>query len=72
VEAERSRSGSRNRYVGVTGAVAQFRDFYQRAQTASKLALDATRAKHGNEFKALIGQLRAACNGCHAAYLRTE
>jgi cytochrome c556 len=49
-----------------------FPDFYQRAQTASKLALDATRAKTGNEFKGLIGQLRAACNSCHAAYMKTE
>jgi len=49
-----------------------FADFYQRAQTASKLALDATRAKNGNEFKGLIVQLRAACNGCHAAYMKTE
>ncbi len=49
-----------------------FADFYQRAQAASKLAFDASRAKHGNEFRALIGQLRAACNGCHAAYLKTE
>jgi cytochrome c556 len=49
-----------------------FGDFYQRAQVASKLALDASHAKNGNEFKVLIGQLRAACNGCHAAYLRTE
>jgi len=49
-----------------------FGDFYLRAQAASKLAFDASRAKHGNEFKSLIGQLRAACNGCHAAYLKTE
>jgi cytochrome c556 len=49
-----------------------FPDFYQRAQTASKLALDATRAKNGNEFKGLIVQLRAACNACHAAYMKTE
>ena len=49
-----------------------FSDFYQRAQTASKLALDATRAKTGNEFKALIVQLRSACNSCHAAYMKTE
>jgi len=49
-----------------------FSDFYQRAQAASKLALDATRAKSGNEFKGLIVQLRAACNGCHAAYMKTE
>ena len=49
-----------------------FADFYQRAQTASKLALDATRAKNGNEFKGLIVQLRAACNSCHATYMKTE
>ena len=49
-----------------------FADFYQRAQTASKIALDATRAKSGKEFKELIIQLRAACNGCHAAYMKTE
>ena len=49
-----------------------FADFYQRAQTASKLALDATRAKTGNEFKGLIVQLRAACNACHATYMKTE
>ena len=49
-----------------------FSDFYQRAQAASKLALDATRAKTGNEFKGLIVQLRAACNTCHAAYMKTE
>jgi cytochrome c556 len=49
-----------------------FADFYQRAQTASKLALDATKAKNGNEFKGLIVQLRAACNACHAAYMKTE
>jgi cytochrome c556 len=49
-----------------------FADFYQRAQTASKLAFDASRAKHGNEFRELIGQLRAACNSCHATYMKTE
>ena len=49
-----------------------FADFYQRAQAASKLAWDASRAKHGNEFRELIGQLRAACNSCHATYMKTE
>jgi cytochrome c556 len=49
-----------------------FSDFYQRARTASKLAFDASRAKHGNEFRELIGQLRAACNSCHATYLKTD
>jgi cytochrome c556 len=49
-----------------------FADFYKRAQTASKLAFDASRAKHGNEFRELIGQLRAACNSCHASYMKAE
>jgi cytochrome c556 len=49
-----------------------FSDFYQRAQTASKLAQDASRAKHGSEFRTLIAELRVACNSCHAAYLKTE
>jgi cytochrome c556 len=49
-----------------------FADFYQRAQTASKLAFDASRAKHGTEFRELIRQLREACNSCHAAYMKTE
>ena len=49
-----------------------FADFYQRAQAASKLAFDASRAMHGNEFRALIGQLRAACNSCHATYMKAE
>jgi cytochrome c556 len=49
-----------------------FAEFYQLSQAASKLAFDASRAKHGNEFKVLIGQLRAACNSCHALYMKTE
>jgi cytochrome c556 len=49
-----------------------FSDFYQRAQAASKLAFDASRAKHGNEFKGLIEQLRGVCNSCHAIYMKTE
>jgi cytochrome c556 len=49
-----------------------FADFYQRAQMASKFAFDASRAKHGNEFKGLIEQLRGACNSCHALYMKTE
>jgi cytochrome c556 len=49
-----------------------FADFYQRAQAASKIALDASRAKRPDDFKALIVQLRAACNGCHATYMKTD
>jgi cytochrome c556 len=46
----------------------QFPDFYARAAAASKTALEASRAANRAEFQARIGELRAACNGCHAAY----
>jgi len=49
-----------------------FTDFYQRAAAASKLAYDASRAKRADAFKPLIMELRAACNACHAAYLKTD
>src|SRR6266849_4781147 len=47
-----------------------FTDFYQRATAASKLAFDASRAKRAAGFKPLIAQLRAACNACHAVYMK--
>jgi len=49
-----------------------FANFYQRAAEASKLAFDASRKKRGNEFKLLISQLRTACNGCHASFMKSE
>lgn len=49
-----------------------FADFYQRAQAASKLAFEASRAKRPDDFKPLIVQLRAACNGCHATYMKPD
>jgi cytochrome c556 len=49
----------------------QFPDFYARATAASKLAFEASRAANRAEFQARITGLRAACNGCHAAYLKT-
>ena len=51
---------------------ANFVDFYQRASTASKLAQQASNAKRLDEFKELIGQLRAACNSCHEKYMKTN
>jgi cytochrome c556 len=51
---------------------ANFADFYQRASTASKLAQEASNAKGLDEFRRLIGQLRAACNGCHETYMKTN
>jgi cytochrome c556 len=47
-----------------------FADFYQRASTASKFAQKASNAKRLDEFRRLIGQLRAACNGCHEKYMK--
>ena len=49
-----------------------FADFYQRATKASKIALDAAHAKRADEFRSLIAELRQACNGCHAAYQKTD
>jgi cytochrome c556 len=49
-----------------------FGEFYQRAGAASKLAFSASRARRAADFRPLIAQLRAACNACHAAYLKSE
>jgi cytochrome c556 len=51
---------------------ASFPDFYQRAAAASKIAFEASRAKRADDFKSLIVRLRAACNGCHAAYQKVD
>jgi cytochrome c556 len=50
----------------------KFADFYQRTTAASKIAFDISRADKIDEFKAGTAQLRAACNACHAAYLKTQ
>jgi cytochrome c556 len=47
-------------------------DVYQRASGASKLAQQASNAKRLDEFRSLIEQLRAACNGCHEKYMKTN
>ena len=49
-----------------------FRGFYGMAQTAANIAAAATRAKHADEFKTLVAQLRVACNSCHAGYLKQD
>lgn len=50
----------------------KFPDFYVRAAAASKLALEASQATRLDEFRAKMVQLRAACNGCHQLYQKTE
>jgi cytochrome c556 len=48
----------------------KFADFYKRANDASKTAYDMSRADKADDLKARTAQLRTACNGCHAAYLK--
>jgi cytochrome c556 len=47
-------------------------DFYQKAMNASKLAYNASRSKQEGDFKQFVGQLRDACNACHAAYQKND
>ena len=51
---------------------ARFADFYNRAGAASKIAYNASRATGEAEFKAAVVELRGACDGCHAAYQKTD
>ncbi len=50
----------------------QFADFYQQADAASKSAYNASRSQNENELKAAVARLRAQCNACHAAYLKSN
>jgi cytochrome c556 len=49
-----------------------FADFYRRAASASKLAQDASTTRRLDDFRSLVGELRAACNGCHERYMKTD
>jgi cytochrome c556 len=50
----------------------KFSDFYRRASAASKTAYDMSRAEKTDELKAKTAELRTACNGCHAQYLKMQ
>ena len=50
----------------------KFSDFYKRASGASKTAFDMSRADKVDELKTGAKELRATCNACHAAYLKTD
>jgi cytochrome c556 len=50
----------------------KYADFYKQASAASKLAYNASRATQEAEFRTAMTQLRAACDGCHAVYLKTD
>jgi cytochrome c556 len=49
-----------------------YADFYARAAQASKVAYRASRAQDEAAFKTLVIELRAACDSCHAAYMKTD
>ena len=49
-----------------------FADFYQRATSAAKLAQAASTTRRLDDFRRLIGELRAACNGCHEKYMKVD
>ena len=49
-----------------------FADFYARATAASKSAFEASRAATFPQFKAHMVELRSACNGCHATYMKPD
>ena len=49
-----------------------FSDFYKRTSEASTIAFKASRAAAEAEFRSQIGQLRQACDSCHAKYQKTE
>ena len=48
----------------------KFADFYRRAGEASRIALEASQAKKVEEFKTHFEALRAACDACHALYVK--
>jgi cytochrome c556 len=50
----------------------RFDDFYGKAQAAAKIAYDASQAANADALKEQGAKLRAACDGCHAQYMRVE
>jgi cytochrome c556 len=49
-----------------------FPDFYRQAAAASRVALNASRAKREADFKTHMDALRTACDSCHALYLKVD
>ena len=48
-----------------------FPDFYRRAAQASRIALDASRARSKAELAPRFQALRQACDSCHALYVKS-
>jgi cytochrome c556 len=49
-----------------------FADFYQRANEASTIAFNASRANNESGVRSSVAALRQACDGCHARYMKTQ
>lgn len=49
-----------------------FADFYRRAAAASRIAWKASRVKREADLRTQFTALRAACDSCHAAYLKVD
>ena len=49
-----------------------FKDFYARSNSASKLAFAASRALRLDEFRKQVAELRTQCNACHALYHKPQ
>jgi cytochrome c556 len=50
----------------------RFADFYRIATAASKTAYNASRSREAEEFKKYGAELRQACDGCHATFLKPQ
>lgn len=49
-----------------------FADFCKLAESASKTAYSASRAKDEAAFRKSGAELRAVCDACHAAFMKQE
>jgi len=50
----------------------RYAEFYAQAAAASKAAYRASRAEQEAELRSAVAELRAACDGCHASFQKTE
>ena len=49
-----------------------FDAFYILSEAAAKVAYEASQAPAIEQFRELAGKLRAACDGCHAKYMKVQ
>jgi len=49
-----------------------FDDFYSKVMAAAMVAFDAGQAADADKFKEQVKLLRAACDSCHAQYMKVE